>query len=128
MSTITAEEFFRLYEQANNDLDVQFISKLYADTFMFANLERVQAVKKEDLGKVLPKRKDFMKAAGLLSSRVDSVEATTLDPKYILVRTVWNMRIRADVTGEICTRWNERESTWRKSGSCQSRGTNQSKS
>jgi hypothetical protein len=33
-----------------------------------------------------------------------------------------------DVTGKICTRWNERESTWRKSGSCQSRGTNQSKS
>jgi hypothetical protein len=33
-----------------------------------------------------------------------------------------------DVTGEICTRWNERESTWRKSGSCQSRGTNQSRS
>ena len=33
-----------------------------------------------------------------------------------------------DLTGEICTRWNERESTWRKSGSCQSRGTNQSKS
>jgi hypothetical protein len=26
-----------------------------------------------------------------------------------------------DVTGEICTKWNERESTWRKSGSCQSR-------
>ena len=33
-----------------------------------------------------------------------------------------------DLTGEICTRWNERESTWRKSGSCQSRGTSQSKS
>jgi hypothetical protein len=31
-----------------------------------------------------------------------------------------------DVTGEICTKWNERESTWRKSGSCQSRGTSQS--
>ena len=29
----------------------------------------------------------------------------------------------ADVTGEFCTRWNERESTWRKSWSCQSRGT-----
>src|SRR5580698_10619043 len=25
-----------------------------------------------------------------------------------------------DVTGKLCTRWNERESTWRKSGSCQS--------
>ncbi len=33
-----------------------------------------------------------------------------------------------DVTGEICTRWNERESTWRKSWPCRSRGTNQSRS
>jgi hypothetical protein len=40
-------------------------------------------------------------------------------------------RLRADssdVTDEICTKWNERESTWRKSWACQSRGTNQSKS
>ncbi len=34
----------------------------------------------------------------------------------------------SDLTGEICAKWNERESTWRKSGSCQSRGTSQSKS
>lgn len=101
MSAITAEEFFRLYEQANNDFDVQLISKLYADTFMFANLQGVQAVKKEDFVKVLPKRKDFMKAAGLLSSRVDSVEATTLDSKYILVKTVWNMFIRAKDGDEV---------------------------
>ena len=101
MNTITAEEFFRLYEQANNDFDVQLISKLYADTFMFANLQGVQAVKKEDLVQVLPRRKDFMKAAGLLSSRVDSVEATTLDSKYILVKTVWNMLIRANDGDEV---------------------------
>jgi hypothetical protein len=101
MNTITAEEFFRLYEQANNDFDVQLISKLYADTFMFANLQGVQAVKKEDFVKVLPRRKDFMKAAGLLSSRVDSVEATTLDSKYILVKTVWNMLIRANDGDEV---------------------------
>jgi hypothetical protein len=101
MNTITAEEFFRLYEQANNDFDVQLISKLYADTFMFANLQGVQAVKKEDFVQVLPRRKDFMKAAGLLSSRVDSVEATTLDSKYILVKTVWNMLIRANDGDEV---------------------------
>jgi hypothetical protein len=35
---------------------------------------------------------------------------------------------RCDLTGKICTRWNERESTWRKSGTCRSRGTSQSKS
>ena len=104
MNTITAEEFFRLYEQANNDFDVQLISKLYADTFMFANLQGVQAVKKEDFVKVLPRRKDFMKAAGLLSSRVDSVETSKLDSKYMLVKTVWSMHVRAkngnDMTGK----------------------------
>ena len=35
---------------------------------------------------------------------------------------------KVDVTGDFCTRWNERESTWRKSWSCQCRGTSQSKS
>jgi hypothetical protein len=39
-----------------------------------------------------------------------------------------NYRPDFDLTGEICTKWNERESTWRKSGSCQSRGTSQSRS
>jgi glycerol uptake facilitator-like aquaporin len=43
---------------------------------------------------------------------------------YMLVQCAGGI----DVTGKLCTRWNERESTWRKSGSCQSRGTNQSKS
>src|SRR6202049_893396 len=104
MSTLTTEEFFRLYEQANNDFDVQLISKLYADTFMFANLQGVQAVKKEDFVKVLPRRKDFMKAAGLLSSRVDFVEATALDSKYMLVKTVWNLRIRANNGDEVASK------------------------
>jgi predicted transcriptional regulator len=35
---------------------------------------------------------------------------------------------QSDLTGEICTKWNERESTWRKSGACRSRGTSQSRS
>ena len=42
-----------------------------------------------------------MKVAGLLSSRVDSVAATQLDSKYILAKTVWNMRVRADNGDEV---------------------------
>ena len=42
----------------------------------------------------------------------------------IVVTVLWFL----DLTGEICTRWNERESTWRKSGPCQSRGTSQNRS
>ena len=101
MSTITAEEFFRLYEQANRDFDVQLIARLYADTFMFGNPQGVQAVKKEDFVKVLPRRKEFMKTAGLLSSRVDSVQASTLDSKYVLVKTVWNMSFRGTNANEV---------------------------
>jgi hypothetical protein len=103
MSRITAEEFFRLYEQANSDFDVQLISKLYADIFMFANPQGVQTVKKEDFVKVLPRRKEFMRAAGLLSSRVDSVSVTKLDSKYILVKTVWKMRVRAHNGAEVAS-------------------------
>ena len=103
MSTVTAEEFFRSYEQANNDFDAQLIAELYANVFMFGNPQGVQAVKKEEFVKVLPRRKDFMQAAGLLSSRIDSVEGTKLDSKYMLVKTVWNMRFRAN-NGDDVTR------------------------
>ena len=101
MSIITAERFFRLYEQANNDFDVPLIAKLYADTFMFGNAQGVQAVRKEDFVKVLPRRKDFVKTAGLLSSHFDSVEASTLDSKYVLVKNVWNMNFRANNGDEV---------------------------
>jgi len=101
MSTSTAQDFFRLYEQAHSDFDIQSLSKLYADTFLFADPQGVRAVKKEDFVKVLPRRKDFMQAAGLLSSRVDSVTATKLDSKYVLAKTVWSMRVRANNGNEV---------------------------
>src|SRR4030095_15092401 len=104
MSTITAEEFFRRYEHANNDFDVQLIAKLYADTFMFGNPQGVQAVSKEDFVKVLPRRKEFRTPAGLLSSRVDSMQASTLDSKYILVKTVWNMSFRLNNRDEVTSK------------------------
>ncbi len=103
MSPTTTEEFFGVYEQANRDFDVQLIAKLYADTFMFGTPQGVQAIKKEDFVKVLPRRKEFMKAAGLLSSLLDSVQASTLDSKYVLVKTVWNMNFRAH-NGDTVTR------------------------
>ena len=42
-----------------------------------------------------------MKAAGLLSSHIESVEATKLDSKYMLAKTVWNMRVRANTGDEV---------------------------
>lgn len=101
MSDITAEEFFRLYEKANLESDVELVSRLYADTFMFAGPQGVQAVKKEDFVKVLPRRKEFMKAAGLVSSQIESVEVTKMDAKYMLAKTVWKMRVRTKDGSEV---------------------------
>src|SRR5712692_3713193 len=67
-------------------------------------------------------------------SRVHMAETNTesLRPE---LRSIWrdcryfvNSKHRVDLTGEICTRWNERESTWREIGSCPCRGTSQNKS
>lgn len=101
MSTPTAEEFFRTYERANSEFDVQSIANHYAEVFMFGSPQGVQAVKKEDFVKVLPRRKDFMKTAGLLSSRVHSIEAATLDSKYTLAKVMWEIRVLASDTDTI---------------------------
>jgi hypothetical protein len=59
---------------------------------MFGGPEGVQCVKKEDFLKVLPRRKEFFRSRGLVSSTIDSLAASALDSKYTLVKVVWNMR------------------------------------
>jgi len=94
MSTENPEvrSFFARYEAANASFDVEQIAACYADVFMFGGPDGVQCVKKEDFLKVLPRRKEFFRSRGLVSSTVDSLAATTLDSKYTLVRVVWKMR------------------------------------
>jgi hypothetical protein len=86
------KSFFTDYERANAIFDVQQIAACYADVFMFGGPEGVRCVKKEDFLKVLPRRKEFFRSRGLVSSNIESLEASTLDSKYTLVKVVWNMR------------------------------------
>ncbi|MBV9183099.1 MAG: hypothetical protein JO356_17490 [Acidobacteria bacterium] len=84
--------FFDVYEKANADFDVQQLAGCYADVFMFAGPARVQTVKKEDFLKVLPRRKEFFKSAGLVSSTIATLDVSKLDSKYAMVKIVWRMR------------------------------------
>jgi hypothetical protein len=86
------KSFFAGYEAANAVFDVEQIAACYADLFMFGGPEGVQCVKKEGFLKVLPRRKEFFRSLGLVSSNVDSIEASALDSKYTRVRVIWNMR------------------------------------
>jgi hypothetical protein len=85
-------EFFAGYEKANAEFEVPKIAALYADVFMFGSPQGVQCVKKEDFVRILPKRKDFFRSVGLVSSKIESLEASNLDSKYVLVKAVWKIR------------------------------------
>lgn len=84
--------FFEAYEVANREFDVEKLASLYADVFMFGKPQGVQAVKKEDFVKVLPKRKEFFKTVGLVSSMLASIDVSSLDPNYALAKVFWTMR------------------------------------
>ena len=86
------KSFFTRYEAANAMFDVEQIAACYAEVFMFGGPEGVQCVKKEDFLKVLPRRKEFFRSRGLVSSNIDSLAASTLDSNYTLVKVVWTMR------------------------------------
>jgi len=86
------KSFFTRYEAANAVFDVEQIADCYAEVFMFGGPMGVQCVKKDDFLKVLPRRKEFFRSLGLVSSSIDSLTASALDSRYTLVKVVWNMR------------------------------------
>ncbi len=86
-------EFFARYEQANAEFNVAEIASLYADVFLFGGPQGAQSIKKDDFVKVLPRRKDFFKSVGLVSSKVERIETSELDSSYKLAKVVWKMRI-----------------------------------
>jgi hypothetical protein len=88
-------EFVDGYGKANAEFDVPKIAAFYADVFMFGEPQGVQCVKKEHFVRVLPKRKEFFRSVGLVSSKIESLDASNLDSKYVLVKAVWKMRFES---------------------------------
>ncbi len=89
-------EFFTMYAKATNSLDLLFFASAYAETFMFAGPGGVQAVRREDFLKVVPRRKALFEAVGLVASLVSDLQETTLDDRHILVRTRWSLRFEKE--------------------------------
>jgi hypothetical protein len=52
----------------------------------------VQAVKRDDFLKVIPKRRAFFAAIGLTATQVSSIDETSLDQQHLLVRVGWTFR------------------------------------
>jgi hypothetical protein len=89
---IQIQQFFHEYEKANAEFDVQKIAACCAEVFFFAGPAGIQVVRKEDFVKVLPRRKEFFRSSGLVSSEIANLEISALDSRYILTRAAWRMR------------------------------------
>jgi len=87
-------ELFMKYEKANSSSDPSAIGSLYAETFMFGGPKGVQAVKREDFLKVVPKMKAYYASMGISETALHSVDTRPLDSKYLLATVVWRIKFR----------------------------------
>jgi hypothetical protein len=88
------KDFFLKFEKANLSSDVPGLSRLYADTFMFGGPKGVQAVKKEDFLKVIPKMKSYFSSMGLSETQLKSVETSPVNSRFLLVKVSWGMKLQ----------------------------------
>ena len=89
-------KFFEAYVRATDSPDSTFFGSAYGETFMFASPGAVQAVKRDDFLKVVPKRRAFFAAVGLTASDVRGLEETLLDERHLLVKARWTFRFEKD--------------------------------
>ncbi len=90
--------FFEIYEKSISEAAVSTVATLYSDVFMFGGPRGTQTVKKDDFLKLLPGRKAHFQSVGLEPSTVVSIDATSLDAKYVLAKVVWKMSLKSSLT------------------------------
>jgi len=85
------EGFFRAYEDNINSGDVAALVAQFADVFLAANPQGAQPVRASDFALALPKRKQLFDRLGCQSTSLVALWPTTLDARYTLARTRWQM-------------------------------------
>ena len=87
--------FFVEYERANSTSDLSAMGRLYADTFMFAGTQGVQAVRRQEFLAILPTMKQRFAAMGVSGTELHTVDAKPLDPRYFLATADWKVNLPA---------------------------------
>jgi hypothetical protein len=88
--------FFDQYESSLAGSDATAPAAQYGESFIFAGPQATQAVRREDLVKVLPKRQEFFRSLGLRSSRVVGLEEASVGERCVLVKAQWRMQLASD--------------------------------
>ena len=95
------KEFFEAYVRSTASADSAFLESAYGESFMFAGPGAVQAVKRDDFLKVIPKRRAFFATVGLAATTVSSIDESPLDDHHLLVRVHWTFRFERNPAGPI---------------------------
>ena len=86
------ESFFRTFEQLSAESKAAELASLYAPSFLLAGPSGSQLVRAADLQQAIAKRKDLFKTLGCTSTHLATLQETSLDDRYSLVRTEWHWR------------------------------------
>jgi len=84
-------EFFDRYARSRNSFDAEHIDSQYCDAFMFAGPDGARVVEKRTILAGLSKGREMFKTLGHQSTTLVSLQETTLDEHYAMVRArfVW---------------------------------------
>ena len=90
-SSLVVQEFFEQYERSRNTFDLRLIDSQYPDSFMFAGPAGVRIAEKPAVLAGLSQGQELFKALGHKTTRLVSLDETTLDEHYAMVRArfVW---------------------------------------
>ncbi len=94
------KEFFQGVEQASNTLDLDLIDSQFADQFLFADPSGTRVIEKQKFLPALPKRQEFFKSLGHLSTKVLALEETPIDSQYTMVKVHFLMKFKK-TSGEV---------------------------
>lgn len=89
-------DFFADFERAGNELDLDVVSRQFADPFMSADPGGVQTVPKAAFLAALPAREKLFASAGARGMRLTGITETPLDDHYILADTEWETEPASD--------------------------------
>lgn len=90
------KHFFEEFERNTNTLALERIGAQYGEVFMFANPQGVRVIKREDLLKALPGRREYFEKIGLKNTTYTSLEEKRLDDHYIMVEAYLTMHFEKD--------------------------------
>ena len=83
------EAFFDTFAAASDQLDLDRLTELFAETFLAADPAGVQAVPRRAFLRALPRRAELFAAAGITRVILDDLQYHPLDGTYVLARTDW---------------------------------------